>query len=164
MKFPSKETVEGVRKHYPVGSRVELTRMDDSQAPPIGTKGTVNGVDDTGSILVSWDNGSHLNVVYGEDSCRELSTVTTVCYRKFDVWDSREEAKMFFHRATMSSEGSEKERYMIIYAELVIGKAICTDEDLYKKGKCEKNAFKRQCIAQEYTRKLNEYERLDGMC
>lgn len=37
-------------------------------------------------------------------------------------------------------------------------------EDLYKKGKCEKNVFKRQCIAQEYTRKLNEYERLDGMC
>lgn len=37
-------------------------------------------------------------------------------------------------------------------------------EDLYKKGRCEKNAFKRQCIAQEYTRKLDEYERLDRMC
>lgn len=103
--------------------------MDDIQAPPIGTKGTVRGVDDTGSIMVDWDNGSGLNVVYGEDSCRKLSTVTTVYYGKFDVWDSREEAKMFFHRATMSSEGSEKERYMKIYAEIVIGKAICTDEE-----------------------------------
>lgn len=37
-------------------------------------------------------------------------------------------------------------------------------EDLYKKGRCEKNSFKRQCIAQEYTRKLDEYERLDRMC
>ena len=37
-------------------------------------------------------------------------------------------------------------------------------EDLYKKGRCEKNAFRRQCIAQEYTRKLTEYEQLDGMC
>ena len=37
-------------------------------------------------------------------------------------------------------------------------------EDLYKKGRCEKNAFRRQCIVQEYTRKLAEYEQLDGMC
>ena len=37
-------------------------------------------------------------------------------------------------------------------------------EDLYQKGRCEKNAFRRQCIAQEYTRKLAEYEQLDGMC
>lgn len=37
-------------------------------------------------------------------------------------------------------------------------------DDLYKKGRCEKNSFKRQCIAQEYTRKLGEYEALDKMC
>ena len=72
MRFPSKEVVDGVRKEYPIGARVELTRMDDFQAPPIGTKGTVTGVDDTGSILVRWDNGSHLNVVFGEDACRIL--------------------------------------------------------------------------------------------
>lgn len=65
--FPSKDTVERIRKQYPVGCRVELVRMDDFQAPPIGTKGFVSGVDDTGSIMVHWDNGSSLNVVYGED-------------------------------------------------------------------------------------------------
>lgn len=73
MKFPSKEIVERVRKQYPVGCRVELTHMDDVQAPPIGTKGTVTGVDDTASVMVRWDNGSGLNVVYGEDSCRKIS-------------------------------------------------------------------------------------------
>ena len=73
MRFPSKEIVERVRSQYPVGTRVELTQMDDMQAPPIGTKGTVTGVDDTASILVNWDNGSHLNVVYGEDKCRKIS-------------------------------------------------------------------------------------------
>ena len=36
-------------------------------------------------------------------------------------------------------------------------------DDLYKKGRCEKNSFKRQCIAQEYKRKLAEYEKLDEM-
>ena len=70
MKFPSKEIVERIREEYPAGYRVELIQMDDVQAPPIGTKGTVIGVDDTASIMVRWDNGSGLNVVYGEDACR----------------------------------------------------------------------------------------------
>ena len=71
MSFPSKETVDLLRSRYPKGTRVELLRMDDPQAPPIGTKGTVQGVDDAGSIMVAWDNGSGLNVVYGEDLCRK---------------------------------------------------------------------------------------------
>ena len=36
-------------------------------------------------------------------------------------------------------------------------------DNLYKKGRCEKNSFKRQCIAQEYERKMAEYEKLDAM-
>lgn len=71
MSFPSKETVDLLRSRYPKGTRVELLRMDDPQAPPVGTKGIVQGVDDAGSIMVSWDNGSGLNVVYGEDLCRK---------------------------------------------------------------------------------------------
>lgn len=39
--FSSKEIVETVRKRYPVGCRVRLVKMDDVQAPPIGTLGTV---------------------------------------------------------------------------------------------------------------------------
>lgn len=74
MKFPSNEIVERVRKKYPAGSRVELIHMDDVQAPPIGTKGTVIGVDDTASIMVHWDNGSGLNVIFGEDECRKIDT------------------------------------------------------------------------------------------
>lgn len=65
-----REAVERLKKQYPVGCRVELLHMDDFQAPPVGTKGTVIGVDDIGSIMVRWDNGSGLSVAYGEDSCR----------------------------------------------------------------------------------------------
>ena len=72
MRFPSKEIVEQVRRQYPVGTRVELLHMDDVQAPPIGTKGTVTGVDDTGSLMVNWDNGSGLNVIYGIDRVRKV--------------------------------------------------------------------------------------------
>ncbi len=75
MNFPSKETVDALRKQYPVGRRVRLVKMDDVQAPPFGTEGTVRGVDDVGSILVRWDNGSGLNVVYGEDVCIRIDKV-----------------------------------------------------------------------------------------
>lgn len=72
MQFPSKEVVERIRSEYPAGTRVELVRMDDPQAPPVGTKGTVKGVDDTGSLLMRWDNGRGLSVVYGEDIVRKV--------------------------------------------------------------------------------------------
>lgn len=129
MRFPSKEIVEQLRKEYPAGTRVELTRMDDVQAPPIGTKGTVKGVDDTASIMVVWDNGSGLNVVYGEDSCRKLDAVIVTCYGDTKVWDSRKDAIEFYLRAMAGSEGSEHERYSKIYVELSLGMPTATDEE-----------------------------------
>lgn len=56
-----------LKNAYPKGTRIVLVKMDDIQAPPVGTKGTVVGVDDIGSILVHWDNGSSLNLLYCED-------------------------------------------------------------------------------------------------
>ena len=70
--FPNREIVERVRREYPAGTRVELVRMDDVQAPPIGTRGTVEGVDDTASVMVAWDNGSSLHAIYGEDVVRRI--------------------------------------------------------------------------------------------
>ena len=72
MQFPSREEVEQVRVEFPKGCRVELLEMEDVQAPPIGTKGTVRGVDDTGSVMVSWDTGGSLHVVYGVDRCKRI--------------------------------------------------------------------------------------------
>lgn len=71
MKPPNDELLATLRNKYLQGSRVELLEMDDPQAPPIGTHGTVLGVDDTGSILVSWDSGSSLNVLFGVDKIRK---------------------------------------------------------------------------------------------
>lgn len=71
--YPSRETVERLRRSYPVGCRVELVHMDDIQAPPVGTRGTVLGVDDIGSVMVAWDNGGSLNVAYGADACRKVA-------------------------------------------------------------------------------------------
>lgn len=63
----SKERLESLKEAYPKGTRVRLIQMDDLQAPPRGTKGTVISVDDAGSLLMKWDNGSSISVVYGED-------------------------------------------------------------------------------------------------
>ena len=60
-----------LRERFPKGCRVELVSMNDpySRLRP-GDKGTVLFVDDIGTVHVSWDCGSSLGVVYGEDSCR----------------------------------------------------------------------------------------------
>ena len=76
MQFPDKKTVARVRAQYPLGTRVELLEMDDPQAPPVGTRGTVIWVDDTASLCMSWDNGSTLNVVYGQDRVRIVKAST----------------------------------------------------------------------------------------
>lgn len=69
------ETLKRLRERYPVGARVELTHMDDPYNTKLvpGCRGTVKSVDDMGTIHVSWDCGSSLGVVYGEDSCRVVT-------------------------------------------------------------------------------------------
>lgn len=70
----SKETLERLRKEYPVGVRVELVHMNDPYNTKLfpGARGTVVSVDDIGTVHVQWDCGSSLGVVYGEDRCRVI--------------------------------------------------------------------------------------------
>jgi len=72
MRGITSETLASLREQFPQGTRVELLRMDDQQAPPIGTLGTVRGVDDTGSIMVAWDGDGSLSVLFGVDECRKV--------------------------------------------------------------------------------------------
>ena len=90
MNFPDRKTVERIKKEYPAGTRVILEQMDDPQAPPVGTMGTVTGVDDTASILVRWDNGSGLNVVYGEDRVTRMVMTDKVFRQIMQIRDSAE--------------------------------------------------------------------------
>lgn len=63
----NQKEVRTIRETYLPGMRIRLLNMDDIQAPSIGTEGTVIGVDDIGSVMVAWDNGSSLNVIPGID-------------------------------------------------------------------------------------------------
>ena len=69
----SRDTVERIRREYPVGTRVELISMQDEYTKLVaGEKGTVIGVDDIGTIHVNWDCGSCLGIAYGEDLCKKV--------------------------------------------------------------------------------------------
>lgn len=71
--FPRREIVESIKARYPKGCRVQLVEMNDPYSKlRSGEKGTVKFVDDIGTIHVSWDCGSSLGVVYGEDSCKRI--------------------------------------------------------------------------------------------
>lgn len=61
-----------LKSSYPKGTRVKLIQMEDPYPVPVGTLGTVVGVDDIGSLLVKWDNGSQLNVLFGVDSVQKV--------------------------------------------------------------------------------------------
>lgn len=71
------EEVKLIKNLYKRGTKIELIKMYDLYAPPPKTIGTVTGVDDAGHILMSWDNGSSLSLVYGLDKFRVLSIPRT---------------------------------------------------------------------------------------
>lgn len=69
---PNEKIVKRIKALYPAGCRVELDKMDDVQAPPVGMQGTVLFVDDVGTIHVKWDTGGTLGIAFGEDQCHRI--------------------------------------------------------------------------------------------
>lgn len=69
----ARRLAEDIRQIYPVGTRIELLSMDDSQAVPPGTRGTVDFVDDMAHIHMNWDNGRTLSLVPLVDGFRKLT-------------------------------------------------------------------------------------------
>jgi hypothetical protein len=63
-----KSDLENLRSEYPAGTRLRLIQMDDPY-PTIkaGDVGIVTGLDDLGTIQMSWDAGSTLGLIYGVD-------------------------------------------------------------------------------------------------
>lgn len=65
--FLSEKKVNNIKEEYPKGTRIRLINMEDPQAVPPGTYGTVDHVDDAGQIHMHWDNGRGLALVPEED-------------------------------------------------------------------------------------------------
>ena len=129
MKIPSEKELDRIRREYPVGMIIEIQKMDDPQAPPVGTLGEVLGCDSMGDLLMEWSNGSSLKVILSEDRVRKVAGAITICYGQREIWKSRKEAADFFLEGMASTEGSECERYATIYTKLILGYKVCSDED-----------------------------------
>ena len=73
-KLPDRNLIELLKAQFPKGTRVELVSMNDPYNTKLkpGDRGTVICVDDVGTVHVSWDCGSGLGVVYGEDIVKKL--------------------------------------------------------------------------------------------
>lgn len=74
----SKQKVEDARRRYPNGTRVALVSTDDPYTKlKAGDLGTVDGVDDAGTIHICWDCGSSLGMIYGVDCIDIVQSIDT---------------------------------------------------------------------------------------
>ena len=65
---------ERFKEEYPPGTRILLLHMGDDPRPvEDNMRGTVEFVDDIGTIHCGFDNGRSLGIVPGEDSFRKLT-------------------------------------------------------------------------------------------
>lgn len=70
--FLSPSAVDAMKERY-IGRRVRLIRTSDPYTRlTSGTEGTVDFVDDTGTVFVRWDDGSRLGLISGEDAFEVL--------------------------------------------------------------------------------------------
>lgn len=62
----------GYKTSYPKGTRVEVISMDDPRPIPPGTKGTVDIVDDIGTVHCTFDNGRRLGLIPNIDIFKKV--------------------------------------------------------------------------------------------
>ncbi|MEG0164898.1 DUF3846 domain-containing protein [Anaerorhabdus sp.] len=69
----TQKQVEIIKEQYPVGTKIKLLHMDDIQAIPEGTIGTVKSVDDQGQLQMIWENRRGLALVPNVDQFEVVS-------------------------------------------------------------------------------------------
>ena len=62
----NQKELEELRKKY-LDKRIKCIFMNDPNPIPKDTKGTVQSIDDIGTLHVKWDNGRTLGIVPHED-------------------------------------------------------------------------------------------------
>ena len=71
------------KEAYPPGTRIMLLSMNDPHNPvESGTRGTVEYVDDVGTLHMKWDNGQGFGLVPDADKFRRLTKEASEVERK----------------------------------------------------------------------------------
>ena len=69
----NRRKIESMKERYPKGTRICLDNMENDPHPiPPGTKGTVEFVDDMGTVFCKFDNGISLGMIPDEDSFHKI--------------------------------------------------------------------------------------------
>lgn len=63
----AQHSVFKVKKKYNIGTRIKLIKMYHIEPLPKGSKGTIDFIDEVGTIYMKWDNGSSLKLIAGVD-------------------------------------------------------------------------------------------------
>lgn len=72
----TQEEIKQIKEKYVEGTKIELIKMYDLQAPPSKIKGFIEHVDDMGTLHIRWENGSSLGLVVGVD---EFKVICPLC-------------------------------------------------------------------------------------
>lgn len=87
MTLAERQRAAATRLNYPPGTRLVLISMDNDPIPiPTGTRGTVLGVDDAGSIMMRWDNSNpHLGHMRSNVLIAALDRTYRPCYNLYTL-------------------------------------------------------------------------------
>lgn len=78
------------KETYPPDTRIMLLRMGNDPHPiEENTRGTVNFVDDIGTLHCTFDNGRSLGIVPGEDSFRKLTEEELAEEQESDIGEAQ---------------------------------------------------------------------------
>lgn len=76
VKEHTQEEIQQIKEKYVAGTKIELIKMYDLQAPPSNTRGFIDYVDDIGTLHIKWATGSSLGLVDGVD---EFKIICPLC-------------------------------------------------------------------------------------
>lgn len=63
----NKQNLNIIRNKYPIGAYVKLITMKDDFPVPVGSKGKIIEIDDSGNLRIKWENNSSLRLIPGID-------------------------------------------------------------------------------------------------
>lgn len=77
----TQEEIKHIKEKYIEGTKIELIKMYDIQAPLPKTRGFIESVDDKGTLHIRWQNGSSLGLIVGVD---EFKIICPLCNQELE--------------------------------------------------------------------------------
>lgn len=152
----NRKLIKQLRRDYPIGCRVVLDQMNDPYTHiPAGTQGTCKGVDGIGSIMVDWDCGSTLSIVYDAgDRCHRIATESEIVTTIEWLW-RREKEHSRCPRCGRPETDSNRLLALSRRADVTICETCGNWEGMEDAGMSERKPLCQWAILQDHIAKIN---------